>query len=93
MKRYQADYASYQHCQKMANEALIAKSWINIKKAWYTPAEFLEVAKKEQFTFGEIKIRDPRESFVIQRMDRVINGMQYKRDEFAEKIKKYYYNH
>lgn len=89
--------ASKESCRKLAKEAQINGCWINYKKQWFTPDEFIKEANSHkvpnhpgytQFENEHIKIRDVRS--LIPRMDAYLNSLVKKRNELAEKVNEYY---
>lgn len=85
----------------MAKEAARAKMWINYGKEWYTPEEFINLARatdvngNTRFEYEKVKISDP--IAVIGRMQQLVRDrfteldeLQKKVNDFAIKVAAYY---
>lgn len=90
-------YASKESCRKLAKEAEVNKCWINYKKQWFSPDEFIKEASSQKvpnhpgytlFENDHIKIRDVRA--LVPRMDAYLNGMVKKRNDLVQKVNEYY---
>lgn len=101
MKRTQTYYdemhLSKEECRARAKNAVENNCWINYKKDWYTPEEFVQAAESQDiymhpgytsFESKAVKIRDPRG--VIPRLDDRLEYFKKLRDQFASKVDEYY---
>lgn len=96
---YDEIHLSKEECRARAKNAVENNCWINYKKEWYTPEEFVKEANSHdvymhpgytQFEMKEVKIRDPRG--IIPRLDARLQEFKDIRDQFVNKVEDYYKN-
>ncbi|OJV51672.1 MAG: hypothetical protein BGO31_00260 [Bacteroidetes bacterium 43-16] len=96
---YEELYLSKEECRAIAKNAKNNSCWVNYKKEWFTPDEFVQAANSQdiymhpgytRFETKAAKIKDPRD--MIPRLDARLQELKDIRDQFANKVEDYYMN-